>query len=594
MSEDNPNPFDIMLVVKDGKEFQAHRNVLSQASPFFEKLLSSDMKENNEGIIRLDWIIESQMADILQFIYTGSVQISTQENAENLIQTADYLLLSNLKAFAEKFLVQHMTTVNCISIYYSKAEQYSCEELIASTRKFIECNFTTVAVSDGFLNLPSHEVEKWISSDKIVIDAEENVFEIILRWIDHEKSERSVKFGELFRHVRLTTISRDILLCDVVTNEFVQENEDCLESVTAALKWIDQSTDCDVPRPHYPRKAMETGVIVITDFFGEVRPCLYVPATDEWYCLPAAEGKPNVRHIVSCRGKVFLITDGGTNDDIARSQCYDPDLNRWFPAPWAKLDSELPLTTLTLNKVLAVKNQICFIVVEDGSSALWTYSLDTNSLTSLLNWVVKKSFCAVAVDRNIFVIGGALCGSDDRDSPLSECSRFDTEAEEWQKIAPLNKGRRTAFGASKNEKIFIAGGHYIDCWSQTIYMDSCEVYNMLTDEWQLIASLTLNRNLGSMVTIDDMLFVLGGRTSFRYHSGHKFSDKVECYDHKRNEWNDKASIPVSKMTINKREKLKYFFKGCSLRVFKDVLNNLESIDREPVTSNTTARASGCE
>ena len=90
-------------------------------------------------------------------------------------------------------------------------------------------------------------------------------------------------------------------------------------------------------------------------------------------------------------------------------------------------------------------------------------------------------------------------------------------------------------------------------------MDSCEVYNMLTDEWQLIASLTLNRNLGSMMMVDDMLFVLGGRTSFRYCSGHKFSDKVECYDHERNEWKEKASIPVSKMTINKKKEVQVLF-----------------------------------
>ena len=250
------------------------------------------------------------MADILQFIYTGNVHISTQKNAEDLIQTAGYLLLSNLNSIAGKFIKQHMTTMNCISIYYSIAEQYPCEELIACTREFIETNFTAVASSDDFLNLPSHEVEKWISSDEIAIDAKENVFEIILRWIDHEKSERSLKFGELFRHVRLTTISRDILLRDVVTNELLKENEACLESVTAALNCIDQSTDCNVSRPHCPRKAMETGVIVLTDYFGEVRPCFYVPATDEWYYLPAAEGKPNVRHIVSCRGKVFVVTDG--------------------------------------------------------------------------------------------------------------------------------------------------------------------------------------------------------------------------------------------------------------------------------------------
>ena len=38
-------PCDVVLKVKDGREFKAHRRVLSEASPFFEKLLKSDMKE---------------------------------------------------------------------------------------------------------------------------------------------------------------------------------------------------------------------------------------------------------------------------------------------------------------------------------------------------------------------------------------------------------------------------------------------------------------------------------------------------------------------------------------------------------------------
>ena len=171
--KDPQHPCNVTLVVKDGKEFQAHRDALSQASPFFEKLLNSsllrgmrdepkerlrrrllnsEMKENIEGVIRLQIIVESQMADILVFIYTGNDQISTQENAENLIQIADYLLLSNLKAFASKYLEQLTTTLNCISIYYL-AEKYLCKELIASTRKFICSNFRAVAETNEFLSL---------------------------------------------------------------------------------------------------------------------------------------------------------------------------------------------------------------------------------------------------------------------------------------------------------------------------------------------------------------------------------------------------------------------------------------------------------
>jgi len=34
--KNHKDPSDVTLVVKDGKEFQAHRGVLSQASSFFE------------------------------------------------------------------------------------------------------------------------------------------------------------------------------------------------------------------------------------------------------------------------------------------------------------------------------------------------------------------------------------------------------------------------------------------------------------------------------------------------------------------------------------------------------------------------------
>ena len=62
-------------MIKDGKEFKAHRRVLSEASPFFEKLLNSDMKESQESVVRLEMFTESVMAATLQFVYTGDVQL---------------------------------------------------------------------------------------------------------------------------------------------------------------------------------------------------------------------------------------------------------------------------------------------------------------------------------------------------------------------------------------------------------------------------------------------------------------------------------------------------------------------------------------
>ena len=217
---------DTTLVTKDDKEqkeFKAHRNVLSAASPFFSKLLQSDMKENREGIVRFEEISGAVMEDVLEFICTGNVEV-TQENSKDLIAAANYLLIPGLKNISGQFLDRQISKTNCISTFYF-AEMYQCDELITNTKKFIHANFTAVAEMDEFLNLEAKEVERWISSDEISVAVEADVFEIVLKWIEHDKSERKASFEQLFRHVRLASLSRDFLI-DNVTNELVEENFD--------------------------------------------------------------------------------------------------------------------------------------------------------------------------------------------------------------------------------------------------------------------------------------------------------------------------------------------------------------------------------
>jgi len=55
--EDQPS--DFTLVASGGKEFKVHRSVLSEASVFFQKLLSSDMMESKQGVVRLDMLTET-------------------------------------------------------------------------------------------------------------------------------------------------------------------------------------------------------------------------------------------------------------------------------------------------------------------------------------------------------------------------------------------------------------------------------------------------------------------------------------------------------------------------------------------------------
>ena len=103
---------DITLVAKEGKEFKAHRNVLSAVSPFFTKLFQSQMKEKEEGIIGFEEI----SASVLEFIHTGHVEIHDDEqSAKDLVIAADYLLFVSLKTIAGGFFRERLTNSNCIS-----------------------------------------------------------------------------------------------------------------------------------------------------------------------------------------------------------------------------------------------------------------------------------------------------------------------------------------------------------------------------------------------------------------------------------------------------------------------------------------------
>ena len=59
----------------DRARLQAHRIVLCAASPFFYHALNSDMKEK-KGVIRLEETSKAVMEDLLEYLYTGHVDIN--------------------------------------------------------------------------------------------------------------------------------------------------------------------------------------------------------------------------------------------------------------------------------------------------------------------------------------------------------------------------------------------------------------------------------------------------------------------------------------------------------------------------------------
>ena len=548
MQRRQDNFCDITLVAKEGNELKAHRNVLSAVSPFFARLFQSEMKENEEGIIRFEEISASILDDVLEFIYTGHVEIHDEQSAKDLIMAADFLLLVCLKTLAGRFLEQLLTNSNCISTFYF-AEKYQCEELVAKTRKFVHDNFASVAELGEFLELEAEEVARWISSDEICVQAEEDIFKIIQKWIKQKESDRKWKFEELFRHVRLVFVSRDFLLVDMVTNQLVRDNYSCLTKVLDAIALVScASEDAFLESSESSRRRLERHAIAVCG--GKYTFC-YLPEKNEWrYLADAVSEDPyHSTPMIVFRDQLFTFKAGFS----CRTERYDPVFDSWSSMQHFQLSSHYA-------GVAVVRGQIYGIVLDRSTNkaTIERYSVGSCSWKKIFtsHEGCRYLSCIVAAGDCMYVLGGEPLQQEVREY-VAKAERFDTVQNKWEEIADMQQERGCAFGVATQGKIFVAGGK----GRAEKQLKSCEVYNISTNEWQFIGSLNVPRWWGSMVCVNGTLYVLGGFQSYT----------VESYDSRMNEWIQKTSIPVDKIHDN----WKPSFKGCALKLSKGALDKLK-------------------
>ena len=532
---------DITLVTKDDKELKAHRNVLSAASPFFCKLLQSDMKENREGIVRFEEISGSVMEDVLEFIYTGTVEL-TEENAKELIAAGNYLLIPSLKTVSGRFLEQEMSNSNCISTFYF-AEKYDCDELISDSRSFIHTNFASIAELDEFFSLDAKEVERWISSDEICVKAEADVFKIIVKWVEYNKSERKVAFEELFRHVRLSFLSRDCLQ-DVVTNELVRDSAGCLRlTLDAIAKMASFVNEDDLPQS--PRKGLETRVIVACG--GKYTFC-YQPEEDQWKRLPDGLTEKNQKtQTMTFRDQLY------TFKEFSKAERYDPVFNCW---------SALNLTESSADSatVIVVHGEIYAIEIDMSTtkSTVKRYNVERCAWQTVLSSHegCRCDSCVVAAGSHLYVLGGTPPQALEY---VTKAERFDTVEKKWEEIGDMQQARGGACGVAIEGKIFVAGGGNKERKLST----TCEIYNISTNEWQFIGKLNVCRIYGSMVCLKGTVYVLGGTRNYK-----ERLLSVECYDLSEDRWTEKTTIPVEALAVGSKDT----FTGCAVKLSKGVLD----------------------
>ena len=541
---------DVIVEVK-GKEFKVHKAVLAAASPFFLTLLESNMRESNEHLIKveLEEATASIMEDVLKYVYTGNVSV-TEQSAHNLIATADYLLLPGLKSLGCDFLKGILATENCVFNYYF-AERYQCMNLMEECRELIKSNFSALMETDDFLNLDAKQVIKWVSSDDIIIKAEEEVFKGIVKWVHHNKSEREKEFPSLLHQVRLNSVHQDYLVSEMVKEELITTNNECLNFVLGFLKWIlDPTLQCSIK----PRTCLQTQVNGIFVCGGN-KALLYHPNENIWHLLPDLLMEHQNHAAIEYGDKSYIFSNQSGGDYYVRST-----------NTWGAIQSDLKYIAVKLCSLLTFNEHKSLYAVLESSRygcAVYDYDPVRNEWNRFVEYEKLQCWgaCGVTDGCHLYIIGGTKSRVQ-KALGSTKVLRIDPEAGNCEEVASLNEARHDAFGAAMNGKIYVGGGI-----QGSATLKTCEMFNPSTNEWQMMPSLNVPRHSSSMVCFQEALYVVGGMKN----KNRRIRElSVEMFDFKSNEWKEKSSIPVN-YESDEEEKKNWHYKACSAAVHKDAL-----------------------
>lgn len=527
---------DVTLIV-EGKQFHAHQIVLAARSKYFYGVFTSDMLEKRSQSVSLGELNASAMDSLLDYIYTGDVEIS-EANAEELVVAANYLLLPKLKVLAGKYLEREMMASN--SIYYFKfAEQYNCKELKFYASQMIVKNFGMIGHSKDFMQLGVKNLEELISGDDVVVRSEEEIFEAILKWINDDPEGREDNFPKLFRHVRVTSMSQSYLFCNLATNHYVKNNPDCLARIVEANKMLLIGDGLLLEKP---RKCLETHVDAIITCGGLSPDTLvrdttycYIPSDTTWYELAPMNMKRCRHGLVACCG--FLYAIGGKDEAFHKTvERYDYRTNNWTMVAPLKRCVKL-VGAAALNGYIYVVGGIEF-TTEEGRrrcDVVQKYDPATNTWTLVTPLSSRRSsVCCVSDTRFVYSIGGL-----GDDGFLESLERYDPKLDVWRQLAPMSEKRGCACGMHLNGKIYVFGGT-VDAFSRQSKR-TCEFYDVNADQWHSMPPMRIPRFHAGAALLRNCVYVLGGiGIDNSISEGKKV---VECYNIKLNQWEKEHSIP---------------------------------------------------
>lgn len=191
----------------------AHRIVLSASSVYFAAMFTGSLRESQQEEITLGEVHGEPLQALVQYCYTGSIELR-EDNVETLLATACLLQLNVVVTACCNFLAKQLHPSNCLG-FALFAEQQSCNTLLELSSSYTCHHFMQVCKNQEFYQLSADQLANLLKSDELNVKSEQDVFNALVSWVQHEPAIREKFVPDLLAMIRLPLLEPTVIIINL-------------------------------------------------------------------------------------------------------------------------------------------------------------------------------------------------------------------------------------------------------------------------------------------------------------------------------------------------------------------------------------------
>lgn len=235
-------------VLEDEKgqtQIEVHGQLIAAASPMLEERLEDSSARDNDKL-RLN-ISSDALAEFVDYIYCAKVTLRRQ-NVLDLLQVACNYELPALAKVCCEWVAARLDTFDVVhTLWWAKElDSVYTEDLENPAKSYIAANFSELTTGQEFNLLVYEDLKEIIQDDKLSIEREEDVYAVVMKWIEYDKDSRLPFLCDLLTCVRLEVTNREFL-AELEDDQHIRRCSECFQLLGEARQKL--AADEDERRP---------------------------------------------------------------------------------------------------------------------------------------------------------------------------------------------------------------------------------------------------------------------------------------------------------------------------------------------------------